>query len=113
MDDISGWAAGDNNGAFWDQDVSYGSLTVYRFREGIERFFITDINNPAGSAMAQSEIFVFMDDLNANISMMNHVPGGCNVLYMDGHVEFVKYPGKTPVSRGMITFNTEILNYGF
>ena len=21
----------------------------------------------------------------------NHVPGGCNVLYMDGHVEFVKY----------------------
>jgi prepilin-type processing-associated H-X9-DG protein len=29
---------------------------------------------------------------------MNHVPGGCNVLYMDGHVEFVKYPGKMPVS---------------
>jgi prepilin-type processing-associated H-X9-DG protein len=29
---------------------------------------------------------------------MNHIPGGCNVLYMDGHVEFVRYPGETPVS---------------
>ena len=29
---------------------------------------------------------------------MNHIPGGCNVLYMDGHVEFKKYPTETPVS---------------
>ncbi len=28
--------------------------TIYRLREGIERFFITDINNPAASATAQS-----------------------------------------------------------
>ena len=27
----------------------------------------------------------------------NHVPGGANVLYMDGHVECVKYPGRFPV----------------
>ncbi len=26
-----------------------GPGTLYRLREGIERFFITDINNPAGS----------------------------------------------------------------
>ena len=25
----------------------------------------------------------------------NHIPGGCNVLYMDGHVEFAKFP--TPI----------------
>ena len=29
----------------------------------------------------------------------NHVPGGANVLYMDGHVEFEKYPGAFPASR--------------
>ena len=28
----------------------------------------------------------------------NHVPGGANVLYMDGHVEFVKYPGRPPLN---------------
>ncbi|MCX5772698.1 MAG: DUF1559 domain-containing protein [Candidatus Hydrogenedentes bacterium] len=76
-------------------------FTIYRLREGIERFFITDINNPAGSAQAQSELAVMHDDVNANIQQgggsFNHVPGGGNVLYMDGHVEFVKYPGEWPI----------------
>jgi len=74
---------------------------VYRLREGIERFFITDINNPAGSALAQSEVSVASDWISSDISDsngFNHVPGGCNVLYMDGHVEFIKYPGEWPVS---------------
>jgi prepilin-type processing-associated H-X9-DG protein len=29
----------------------------------------------------------------AAIATFNHVPGGSNVLYMDGHVEFLKYQG--------------------
>ncbi len=33
-----------------------GGNTIYRLREGIERFLITDINNPASNARAQSEI---------------------------------------------------------
>ena len=32
--------------------------TVYRLREGIERFLITDINNPAASAQAQSTVWI-------------------------------------------------------
>ena len=72
--------------------------TIYRLREGIERFMITDINNPAGSAMAQSEVPVMWDMIYTRIESFNHVPGGANVLYMDGHVEFIKYPGKYPVT---------------
>lgn len=70
-----------------------GSDTLYRLREGIERFLITDINNPAASAEAQSSIFIMMDELGsgAAIKKFNHVPGGCNVLSMDGHVEFIRY----------------------
>jgi len=78
-----------------------GGDSVMRLREGIERFLITDINNPAGSAMAQSQIFVMYDLLNLDAAGYNHVPGGANVLYMDGHVEFIKYPGKAPLSEGM------------
>ena len=33
-----------------------GSNTLYRFKEGVERFMITDINNPGASALAQTEI---------------------------------------------------------
>ena len=80
---------------------SGGGDVILRLREGVERFLITDINNPAASAKAQSEVVVTYDTvasstaLNA-ISLYNHIPGGSNVLYMDGHTEFAKYPGKFP-----------------
>ncbi|HQM47572.1 MAG TPA: DUF1559 domain-containing protein [Candidatus Hydrogenedentes bacterium] len=70
------------------------SDTLYRLREGIERFFITDINNPAGSAQAQSELAVMWDTIATVTWNFNHIPGGSNVLYMDGHVEFVRYPSE-------------------
>ena len=81
-----------------------GGSDLYRFREGIERFMVTDINNPAGSAQAQSEIFVYFDTVTVTVSIsrvdFNHIPGGANVLYMDGHVEFLKYSenGKAPAN---------------
>ncbi len=86
--------------------VSYGNGhggTVYRLKEGIERFMITDINNPGSSTSAQSSIFVMFDDLGTagTATLFNHIPGGCNVLYMDGHVDFVKYPGIQPVNAGL------------
>jgi prepilin-type N-terminal cleavage/methylation domain-containing protein/prepilin-type processing-associated H-X9-DG protein len=70
-----------------------GGDTVYRLREGIERFMITDINNPAASAQAQSDIWIMLDQLGSGgaTDLFNHIPGGCNVLYMDGHVEFLRY----------------------
>ncbi|NIA14647.1 MAG: DUF1559 domain-containing protein [Nitrospiraceae bacterium] len=86
---------------------SAGGSTVYRTREGIERFFITDINNPAGSSKAQSEIVVAFDLIagstaggvsTVGVGNFNHIPGGSNVLYMDGHVEFLKYPGEFPMT---------------
>ena len=65
-------------------------------REGVERFLITDINNPAGSAQAQSTIPILWDYTEFTPGQsdytFNHVPGGCNVLALDGHVEFAKYP---------------------
>ncbi len=78
-----------------------GGSTIYHLREGIERFMITDINNPAASAMAQSEIWIMSDVLATKAEDFNHVPGGANVLYMDGHVSFNRYgdvDGAPPVN---------------
>ncbi len=76
------------------------SDTVYRLREGIERVLITDINNPGSSSKAQSEVFIAFDLLATAAADFNHVPGGSNVLYLDGHVEFDKYPNlNAPVHR--------------
>ncbi len=89
---------------------SGGGNTVYRLREGIERFLISDINDPAASAVAQSELPVMLDTWAGNpppdvmdpdawtgVGNFNHVPGGSNVLYMDGHVKFIRYPGEYPM----------------
>jgi prepilin-type N-terminal cleavage/methylation domain-containing protein/prepilin-type processing-associated H-X9-DG protein len=93
-------------------------ITLLSLKEGIERFMITDINNPAGAASAQSTIAIMWDNARAGgedvtsydgdgiaplgsvglgaISPedFNHIPGGANVLYMDGHVEFAKFPAE-------------------
>jgi len=75
-------------------------ITLNPLREGIERFAITDINNPAGSAQAQSELVCMYDESRAydgasgggvDAGRFNHVPGGANILFVDGHVEFAKY----------------------
>ncbi len=83
-------------------DIDHEDGQLYRLREGIERFFITDINNPAASALAQSALVVMWDIVSATPggagNQFNHVPGGMNILYMDGHVSFVRYPGEYPCS---------------
>ncbi|MBI1320466.1 MAG: hypothetical protein GC168_16195 [Candidatus Hydrogenedens sp.] len=94
----------------------YTEDVIYRLREGIERFFFTDINNPGASSQAQSTIPTMMDGWgqsrklsdngsnvygeSAGIETFNHLPGGSNVLYMDGHVKYVRYDSEYPVKVG-------------
>jgi prepilin-type N-terminal cleavage/methylation domain-containing protein/prepilin-type processing-associated H-X9-DG protein len=119
--EYAGWS-GPEHMAAWDQAFpgqsgfdlppgpvgNGGGASILRLREGIERFLITDINNPAGSTAAQSELAVMHDmvmveeywelvyDEAVGSVVFNHVPGGGNVLYMDGHVGWQKYPQKQP-----------------
>jgi len=100
LNNISNWGSDAATASVFDSDANSGSATGYRLREGVERFMITDINNPAASSRAQSEMFVMWDDVSGNTAgLFNHVPGGGNVLYLDGHVSFIRYPSDTPFSR--------------
>jgi prepilin-type N-terminal cleavage/methylation domain-containing protein/prepilin-type processing-associated H-X9-DG protein len=113
------WGWGDDDGS--ELPTSYS-----RLREGIERFFITDINNPAAGAQAQSDLVVMFDFWGDNNNMsiqdtgpdqavarFNHVPGGSNVLYLDGHVEFVKYGEKYPCIRTPLLPGSPLQPLGF
>ncbi len=87
----------------YDNDTTGGSVTlykcgnghgdtVYRLKEGVERFTTSDINDAAATAVSQSQIWIMFDKISMKASDFNHVPGGSNVLFMDGHVEFRRYP---------------------
>ncbi len=84
-----------------------GGDTIYRLKEGNERFMITDVNNPQTSAMAQSTIFAMMDLFgnSGGIALFNHVPGGCNVLFMDGHVDWIPYVAPAPGQDNSVTMD--------
>ncbi len=75
-----------------DKDLQVAGRTLYRLREGVERFYITDINNPAASASAQSEIPVVIENPATRDI-------GINVCYMDGHVEFIKHDKEFPATK--------------
>lgn len=85
---------------------SMGGLDNFlRLRNGIERFFVTDINAPGATAQSASNIVVMHDAISDQPAHFNHVPGGSNVLYLDGHVEYVPfggglYSGEFPVNLG-------------
>jgi len=98
-------------------DVGFGGLgygngggeVVHRLKEGIERFMITDINNPGNSEMAQSRLPTMWDKISTNPAGgvgFNHVPGGCNTLYMDGHVGFVKLGQRFPATSANAYLNS-------
>ncbi len=87
-----------------------GGTTIYRLREGIERFLITDINNPSTAAKAQSSIFVMLDNFSTFVQEFSHIPGGSNVLFMDGHVQFMRYPSEPPMVPRIAAISGLILN---
>ncbi len=104
--------------------------TLFQLAEGVERFFITDINNPGAAASAQSEVAIMWDavsgnppapgyagghpDLAPSALNFNHVPGGGNVLFLDGHVEFMRYPREsTPFGQppnGKFPYSTDLIH---
>ena len=127
----SDWNALNRLGDFFGQDLSQSLIeTIWRqpmtwpdddggplptsypaLREGVERFLITDINNPAAGASAQSTVPMMFDAWGASGSYhsvyageydqatlrFNHVPGGSNVLFLDGHVEWKPLNSGFPV----------------
>ncbi|MFA6240700.1 MAG: DUF1559 domain-containing protein, partial [Candidatus Hydrogenedentales bacterium] len=80
-----------------------GSGTVYRLKEGVEVKITNDKN---ASVTTQADIPVLIERVG------HHLPLGANVLYMDGHVEFIKYPGKWPMTERTISV-LQALDGGF
>ncbi len=69
-----------------------GGNVLPRLRQGIERFLVTDINNAGGTVAAATVVPLMWDHVSTNVVDFSHAPGGGNVIYLDGHAEFLRYP---------------------
>ena len=106
--------------ACWGSGPHSSSL---RMRDGIERFFMYDINDAGEATAAQSLVPVMFDLMSApnpstqefpdpisglpqggRLDRFNHIPSGINCLYLDGHVEFLRYPDNYPATPGAAFF---------
>lgn len=97
----------DNPGAnsayrFKDIDLllpDFGKTTVHYFREGVERFQITDTNHSAAATASTADLALMWDKPEDSLDIMDPLPkkrphrnNALNVLFMDGHVESALYP---------------------
>ena len=85
------------------------SEQVYRLKEGVERFLITDINDTARSSESQTTVPLMWDVVSSTTTdsaQFNHIPGGANTLYLDGHVQFNKYPTDFPATQSFASVGT-------
>ncbi|MFA6241488.1 MAG: type II secretion system protein [Candidatus Hydrogenedentales bacterium] len=82
--------------------------TIFRIRVGIGRALTAgDMIALATSRFAEYSLPVMMDSPGPGANTFGHAPAGtnllgvgANVLYMDGHVSYTRYPREYPVSTG-------------
>lgn len=91
-----------------------GGNVLHRLELGVARFLITDQISPDKANAASSRVPIMWDEAielpgtAGNIARFNHVPGGSNVLFLDGHVEFQRYDSDRPfpLSANAVTIQT-------
>jgi prepilin-type processing-associated H-X9-DG protein len=100
----------------WKITTDFGngySNTIFRLQGGIERFILTDQGNPLVADQVHATIPVMLDNAYTYPAGFNHIPGGSNVLFMDGHVEFIKYIERSPVNEGVARIVATIQEHEF
>ena len=87
------------------EKITGGFDTIYALREGIERALITDINDPNAVGKAQSEVPTLWMLPKAGET-------SAYVLYLDGHVEKLEYPGAYPMDARVVERVQTIITIG-
>ncbi len=76
-----------------------GTEIIPRVRLGLAESLGDDVSCPSDATIP-----VLMDAISLDLSKHNHRPAGANVAFLDGHVEFIEYPGKFPVTAMIAEF---------
>jgi prepilin-type processing-associated H-X9-DG protein len=78
------------------ETVTAAGVQIPRLREGVERLLVANPDDPAEAAAAMARIPILIERPGLH-------EGGSNVLFLDGRVEFMPYPGPYPMTEAVIT----------
>lgn len=82
---------------------SKGVGDLWRLRTGIERVLFTEAEASSGSDhRARAQVPLLIERIG------NHGVDGGNVVYLDGHVEFIRYPGEWPMTEKTVRILNEL-----
>ena len=99
-----------NSGDFWERYVREGNIDIYRIREGV-RVGYDEILDREGDDI-QDNIVIFTGHVPVLIEWPDNTHSseklGGNVLWLDGHVSWVKYPGNFPMTEEAMAIFTEL-----
>ena len=79
-----------------DRALSRTFGEILRLNEGVPRFYVHDIGNPEAVSAMQKRLPVMLEIPGP------HGDSGGHVLYMDGHVAWLPYPGPFPMTPAFI-----------
>jgi prepilin-type processing-associated H-X9-DG protein/prepilin-type N-terminal cleavage/methylation domain-containing protein len=96
------------NGRVQFLDERDNLVAMLPLSQGIERFLITDVNNPGASFVGATQIPVMFDRVSFAPLLRNHKKEAANILFLDGHVDFIRFPSNNyyPMTSAWYDFMT-------
>lgn len=79
-----------------EADLETADKLLRRLKKDVEYFFVTTRNDPQAAAATRATIPIMFETLQSSVFGRN--PDGANVLYLDGHVEYVRFGERFPVT---------------
>lgn len=79
-----------------DRKIETPSKDFFRLGRGVEVFFTTNYNDPGAAAKTRASLPVMFETFDS--PGFGRDPDGANVLYLDGHVEYVRFGTEFPVT---------------
>ncbi len=79
-----------------DARIETADKTFIRLGKGVEVFFTTKYTDPEALARTRATIPILFETFSS--IGFDHDPDGANVLYLDGHVDYVRFGSQFPVT---------------
>jgi RNA polymerase sigma factor (sigma-70 family) len=82
-----------------ESDIDTADRMLRRLKRDVEYFFVENRSDPLAAANTRATIPIMFE--TAESTVFGRDPDGANVLYLDGHVDYVRFGSQFPVTVGV------------